>query len=83
MNIVWRLDYDLHSDKCYKTPCCDKCSDRYGAVPVYLNEDGLCECVNCHQTATPDKKTLKWLQDREGVKIIENDYCLSCGKNTY
>lgn len=81
MNIVWREDYDLHSDKCYKLPCCEECSMMHGAVPVVLRDDGMCECVNCHRIGKPDKKQLKWLKDRQGTKILENEYCFSCKQN--
>lgn len=82
MRIVWKEDYDLHSDKLYKSPCCDECSQEYGAVPVFLLEDGTCQCTNCGQIAMPDKKQLKWLQDRQGEKIVENEWCMGCGQMT-
>ena len=82
MKIIWATDYDFHTDKCFKAPCCKKCSQQYGAVPVYLRDDGLCECINCHQTGKPDEEQLKWLQDRQGTKVVENEYCMHCGKNT-
>lgn len=83
MEIVWREDYDLHSDKCYKSPCCSDCSQEYGAVPVYLIGDGPnCECVNCHQIGVANKSQIKWLKDRKGEKIVPNDYCFSCNSYT-
>ena len=82
MKIVWREDYDLHSDKLYKSPCCEECSKSHGAVPVYLTEDNKCQCVNCGQIAEPDKKVLKWLQERQGERVLENEYCFSCGNYT-
>ena len=82
MKIVWREDYDSHSDKLYKSPCCEDCSNTHGAVPVVLLEDGTCQCVNCHQIGIPDKRQLKWLQERQGEKIEEHRLCMSCKKYT-
>lgn len=82
MNIVWRLEYDFCEDKTYKSPCCEECSDKHSeAVPVWLREDGLCECVNCHQTAEPDEKQRQWLLERQGTKVT-TEKCFTCGKDT-
>ena len=82
MKIVWREDYDLHSDKLYKSPCCEDCSKTHGAVPVALLEDGTCQCINCHQIGIPDKKQLRWLQERQGEKVVEHEKCFQCGQYT-
>ena len=78
MQINWQTAYDFHEDKCYKAPGCKECSEKHFTdVPVWLREDGLCECVNCHQTAKPDEEQRKWFEERLGTKV-EIETCIHC-----
>ena len=82
MTIKWMKSYDFHEDKCYDSPCCLECSEEHCTdVPVWLRDDGLCECVNCHETAEPDEKVKQWLLERQGTKV-EIEKCPFCKQDT-
>ena len=72
----WVLEYDMHTDKCYKHPGCPKCD-----MPIYKDkEDGLYHCLSCgEEVFMEDPRMIKWMQEREETKTEYEDCFLGCG----
>lgn len=74
MKAKWGLDYDYRTDRCFNRPMCAKCD-----APIVKDEKGKYFCVSCRKRATvTDPEMLKWLTDREGIKVEIHD-CAMCG----
>lgn len=71
----WGTDYDWRNDKLYKRPMHLECD-----APILMN-DSKYVCVGCGEEAKLDGKMLAWLEERQGEKVEEGEYCISCGKN--
>ena len=74
----WVLEYDMHTDKCFKMPGCPKCD-----APIGKCEDGLYRCFSCgEEVFMEDPRMIKWMEKREDTKTEYEDCFLGCkGKN--
>ena len=69
MKAEWILDYDMHTDKCYRRPGCPKCN-----APV--GYDG--KCFSCQKEYEIDVAMRVWLNATNEEKV-EKDDCIKCG----
>lgn len=69
MNAIWYDDWDVHSDKIYKRPCCPECREPIGKLP-----SGEYRCYSCGEIVTvKDKKMKDWFKVREETKTELDD----------
>ena len=69
MNAIWYDDWDVHSDKLYKRPCCPECRVPIGKLP-----SGEYRCYSCGEiVSVTDKKMTDWFKAREETKIEYED----------
>lgn len=80
MKAIWSTDYDMHNDKCYERPCCPKCEEEYGGVPLIQDGDKF-RCINCGEFFEVDDEMKEWIEERSGKKV-EIQKCWSCGNET-
>ena len=64
----WRIDYDMHNDKCFDRPQCPEC-----IAPVHEYETNVFKYISCHEVIELDDKMKEWVRDRAGEKIVMED----------
>ena len=70
MKAEWILDYDMHTDRCYRRPGCPKCQ-----APV--GPDG--KCYSCREEYELDDDMRRWWHDNESEKVgYEDCYNKGC-----
>ena len=69
MNAIWYDDWDVHSDKIYKRPCCPECREPIGKLP-----SGEYRCYSCGEiVGVKDKEMKDWFKVREETKTELDD----------
>ena len=75
MTAKWGIDYDFHTDKIYKAPCCPECN-----VPIGESEGGKYFCFSCGKAVNVEDKDMQdWFDVRSKTKVELKD-CYKCGE---